>query len=190
MRRITQRITRRSAVPILLLLAAAGCAGRSTASAANGVSDGEPVAVSGFTEGFDANVRRDVETLRRATSAFRELAAAETAGYPTKMPMCVADSTMGGMGYHLINRQLIDDKLEIERPEMLIYAPSANGKVELVGVEYIVPYRFLPSTEKAPRLFGQELKRYDQFNYWELHVWAWRRNAAGLFADWNPAVKC
>jgi hypothetical protein len=97
---------------------------------------------------------------------------------------------MGGMGHHLIDRQLIDDKLEIERPEMLIYAPSANGKVELVAVEYILPYRFLAATEKPPRLFGQELKRYDQFNYWELHVWAWRRNAAGLFADWNPAVKC
>jgi hypothetical protein len=164
------------------MIAASGCAGHTARPALDSVAE--------LTEGFDANVRRDVETLRGATRKFHELAAAETAGYPTKMPMCVADSTMGGMGHHLIDRRLIDDKLEIERPEMLIYAPGANGKVELVAVEYIVPYRFLPSTEKAPRLFGQELKRYDQYNYWELHVWAWRRNAAGLFADWNPAVKC
>ena len=167
---------------LVLLFVTGGCAGHTAVPASASVAQ--------LTEGFDASVRRDVETLRGATSKFHELSAAEAAGYPTKMPTCVADSTMGGMGHHLIDRQLIDDKLEIERPEMLIYAPSANGKVELVAVEYIVPYRFLASTEKPPRLFGQELKRYDQYNYWELHVWAWRRNAAGLFADWNPAVKC
>jgi hypothetical protein len=171
----------RVAVTAFTLIAAA-CAGHSSAPRL------DPVAQ--FTEGFDASVRRDVETLRNATDKFHDLAAAEAAGYPTKMPACVADSTMGGMGHHLVNRPLFDGKLEIEHPEMLIYAPVGNGKVELVGVEYVVPYRVLPATEKAPRLFGQELKHYDQFNYWEIHVWAWRRNSAGLFADWNPAVKC
>lgn len=146
--------------------------------------------MSELTSGFDANVRRDVETLRTATNKYHDLAAAEADGYPSKLPMCVADSTMGGMGHHFIDRRLFDEKLEIEHPEMLIYAPTANGKVELVAVEYAVPYRVLPPTEKPPRLFGQELKRYDEFKYWAIHVWAWKRNAAGLFADWNPAVKC
>ena len=73
---------------------------------------------------------------------------------------------------------------------MLIYAPAAEGKVELVAVEYIVPYRAVPSTAKPPRIFDQELKRYDQLNYWALHVWAWRPNPSGLFADWNPTVRC
>ena len=53
-----------------------------------------------------------------------------------------------------------------------------------------MPYRVHAASEKPPRLFGQEFKRYDQYNYWGLHVWAWRRNAAGLFADWNPAITC
>ena len=150
-----------------------------------------PEPAAGFTDGFDATVRRDVETLRAATNKYHDLAAAEAAGYPTAtMPKCIADSTMGGMGHHYIDRKAFDDKLEIEHPEMLIYATDGEGKPELVAVEYIVPYRVLPATEKPPRLFGQELKRYDQYNYWALHVWAWRRNAAGLFADWNPAVKC
>ncbi len=149
-----------------------------------------PEPAAGFADGFDANVRRDVETLRAATNKYHDLAAAEAAGYPTTMPKCIADSTMGGMGHHLIDRKAFDDKLEIEHPEMLIYATDGEGKPELVAVEYIVPYRVLPPTEKPPRLFGQELKHYDQYNYWALHVWAWRRNAAGLFADWNPAVKC
>ncbi len=143
-----------------------------------------------IADGFDANVRRDVETLRAATNKYHELAAAEAAGYPTTMPKCIADSTMGGMGYHLIDRKSIDDKQEIEHPEMLIYATDGEAKPELVAVEYIVPYRVHPATEKPPRLFGQEYKRYDQYSYWGLHVWAWRRNAAGLFADWNPGIRC
>ena len=170
-------------VLIVAVIVTSACAGRTHPAAS-----ADPVAE--LTSGFDARVRRDVETLRAATSKYHDLAAAEADGYPSKLPMCIADSTMGGMGHHFIDRKLFDDKLEIDRPEMLIYAPSPTGKVELVAVEYAVPDRAVPATEKPPRLFGQELKPYDQFNYWALHVWAWRRNAAGLFADWNPAVKC
>src|SRR5262245_47633151 len=79
-----------------------------------------------LTDGFDANVRRDVETLRAATDKYHELAAAEAAGYPTTMPKCIADSTMGGMGYHMIDRKSIDEKQEIEHPEMLIYATDGE----------------------------------------------------------------
>jgi hypothetical protein len=154
------------------------------------IPERDPVGM--LTDGLDASVRQDVEKLRSATSRFRhDLAAAGEVGYPTAtMPRCIADSTMGGMGHHMIDRTLFDDKLEIERPEMLIYAPNESGKMELVGVEYVVPFRARPATEKAPRLFGQALKPYAEFNYWALHVWAWKQNAAGLFADWNPAIKC
>jgi hypothetical protein len=172
-----------SLVSVVPFAVAAACAG-----SARPVQSIDPVAH--LTAGFDETVRRDVQALRRATEKYHELAVAGEAGYPTKIPACIADATMGGMGHHMIDRTLFDEKLEIERPEMLIYAPAGNGKVELVAVEYVVPYRAVPSTEKPPRLFGQELRRYDQFNYWALHVWAWRRNPAGLFADWNPTVKC
>ena len=173
-------VTRWSILAVIVV--AAGCARPSAVPARDPVGE--------LTEGFDANVRRDVETLRAATDKYHDIAAAVAAGYPSKMPICVADSVQGGMGHHFIDRTLFDEKLEIERPEMLIYAPAGDGKVELVAVEYVVPYRVVPASGKAPRLFGQDLKPYGQFNYWALHVWAWRRNAAGLFADYNPAVKC
>jgi hypothetical protein len=170
------------ALVVAAIVGVAGCAGRATAARVD--------AVSQLTAGFDENVRRDVVALRAATSKYHELAAAEAAGYPIAMPKCIADSSMGGMGHHLIDRKLFDDKLEIERPEMLIYAPAGGGKVELVAVEYVIPFRAVPATEKPPVLFGQQLKPYPQLNYWAIHVWAWRPNSAGLFADWNPAVKC
>ena len=176
-------LSRRSRFVVTLAAASAlGCAGRTRPARLDDVT--------AITDGFDASVRRDVETLRAATSKYRDLAAADADGYPTKMPKCIADSTMGGMGHHMVDRAAFDDKLDIAHPEMLIYAPAGTGKVELVAVEYAVPYRAVGPTAKPPRLFGQELKRYDEYNYWSIHVWAWRKNAAGLFADWNPAIKC
>ena len=182
--------TRTTILTALGALAATACAGTMKAPSASlaGRAAGDPVAL--LAEGFDANVRRDLETLRNATRAYQDLAEAGKAGYPTKIPRCVADSTMGGMGYHMVYRELFDDKLDITKPEMLIYVPNDSGKMELVGVEFALPFKYLPRTSTPPRLFGQELHPWDQFNYWAIHVWAWRKNSAGLFADWNPAIKC
>ena len=111
-----------------------------------------PASLDEVTDGFGAAVKADVAKLRAATDAFHDLAKAQAAGYPTTTPNCVADSTMGGMGYHIIDRKSIDDKQEIEHPEMLIYATDGEGKPELVAVEYIVPYRVHPATEKPPQI--------------------------------------
>lgn len=144
-----------------------------------------------IAEGFGAAVRADVERLRVATNPYHDVKVAQTAGYPTALPACVADSTMGGMGRHYLDRASYDEKLDVAHPEMLIYAPSGTGKPDqLAGVEYVIPFRLLPSTEKPPRLFGQELKRHEEFKYWYLHVWAWKKNSAGLFADWDPSIRC
>ena len=116
-----------------LVLGVMACAGHARAAT--------DAPVASLADGFDASVRRDVETLRAATNKYHELAAAETAGYPTAMPKCIADSTMGGMGYHLIDRKAMDDKLEIEHPEMLIYATDGEAKPELVAVDASCPSR-------------------------------------------------
>ena len=34
------------------------------------------------------------------------------------------------------------------------------------------------------------MKPEDTFQYWYLHVWAWRDNPEGMFADFNPVVQC
>jgi hypothetical protein len=149
-----------------------------------------PAPLSELTAGFDQRVQRDIETLRTATNTFHDLAAAQAAGYPTDTPRCVDDSTMGGMGRHYLDRKKFDDTLEITHPEMLMYAPTPGGQWKLVGVEYAIPFRLRPSTATPPRLFGQEFRRHEEFKYWYLHVWAWEKNPAGLFADWNPLIKC
>ena len=43
------------------------------------------------------------------------------------------------MGVHLINAENVDAVVNVDKPEALIYEPQANGKLRIVGVEYIVP---------------------------------------------------
>jgi hypothetical protein len=171
----------------VLLLALSGCAHSNPGGA---TQPAPSTSAADITAGFDARVQRDVATLRAATNAFHDVAAAQAAGYPTETPRCVDDSTMGGMGRHYFDRKIYDDSLDISHPEMILYAPTSDGKMKLVAVEYVVPFRLRPSTATPPRLFGQEFRRHEEYKYWYLHVWAWEKNPAGLFADWNPLVKC
>ena len=101
----------------------------------------------------------------------------------------------GGMGVHFFNVTLMG-KLDPLKPQVLVYEP-VGGKLRLIAAEYFVPLS--PGMKERPQLFGRpfdgpmeghhplmphELKHYD------LHVWLWKKNPAGLFAPTNPDVKC
>lgn len=101
----------------------------------------------------------------------------------------------GGMGVHFFNVGLMG-KLDPMKPQVLVYQP-VGGKLRLVAAEYFVPLS--PDVKERPQLFGRpfdgpmaghhplmphELKHYD------LHVWLWKKNRAGMFAPTNPDVKC
>jgi hypothetical protein len=103
---------------------------------------------------------------------------------------CLANPPEGGMGYHHQNASLLDDHLELERPEILVYERLPNGAYRLNGVEYIVPFSARPMDAAPPTIMGQKLKPAPSLRLWYLHVWVWLENPSGLFADWNPRVKC
>ena len=132
----------------------------------------------------------ELERIRETTEAFRDITAAHAAGYPTEVPACVENPPEGGMGHHYIHPGLMDGRLEVERPEVLVYAPGDGGDLKLAGVEYIVPYSANGPDESPPHILGQDLQRSDQLQLWYLHVWAWEENPNGLFADWNPLIHC
>ena len=94
------------------------------------------------------------------------------------------------MGVHWANADLIDARAEALRPEALIDEPGTDGQASLVGVEYIVPFAAVSKTSAAPELFGQKFTQNDVFGVWALHVWTHRSNPSGLFASWNPRVRC
>ena len=101
----------------------------------------------------------------------------------------------GGMGVHFFNVSLMG-KLDPLQPQVLVYEPS-GGKLRLVAAEYFVPLS--PDLKERPQLFGRPfdgpmaghhpLMPHDLSHY-DLHVWLWKKNPAGLFAPTNPAVKC
>jgi hypothetical protein len=148
---------------------------------------GEQAAGAGV---YGAAVDRDIARVREATEPFRSLDAAAAAGYARSVQQCIAHPEHGAMGYHHANAALLDDRLEVERPEMLVYERAADGEYVLNGVEYIVPYSARSREAEPPTIMGQKLKRADGLQLWYLHVWIWKENGAGVFADWNAAVEC
>jgi hypothetical protein len=55
-------------------------------------------------------------------------------------------------------------------------------------VDYVVP---LDQATSAPSLLGVAFMPLGApLNVWALHIWAWRPNPSGMFAQWNPKVSC
>jgi hypothetical protein len=165
-----------------LLAGAASQAASAQSSAAP--TQGRAVLPSGLGDAVD----RDVVRVREATAKFKAAAAAEAAGY-TRADQCIENQPAGAMGYHFQNNALLDTTLELDRPEVLVYEKMPDGSFKLNGVEFLVPIAAWTSAE-PPRIMGQPLKKADRLGIWYLHVWTWEPSPTGVFADWNPNVKC
>jgi len=169
----------------MLVLAMAGL---SALAAAQHRHDAVPVVPGVIPSGFDASVDRDLARARAATARFQVADLAVSEGYPA-VTECVEHQPHGAMGLHYTKTALHDAVLDVEQPEVLVYERLADGAIKLNGVEYIVPLAAWPR-EEAPVIMGQELKRAEQLGFWYLHVWIWTPNPSGVFADWNPNVRC
>jgi hypothetical protein len=137
-----------------------------------------------------------VQAVREATRPFHDVAAATAAGYGRFLG-CVSGPQEGAMGVHYVNGPLVQDGLiDASRPEALMYE-SRNGRLRLLGVEYIVMAEAWHATHTEPPTLGGQVfhyngspNRYALPAFYELHVWAWRDNPGGTFADWNTRVTC
>jgi hypothetical protein len=59
----------------------------------------------------------------------------------------------------------------------------------LIGVELAVPYAAWEK-EQPPAFLGATFQPEDEFGVWGLHVWLWKYNPEGLFAESHPGVSC
>ncbi len=129
-----------------------------------------------------------VDAVRAATEKYKDPAAAVADGYVAMA--CVSGPASGAMGNHYVKPPLLEDGvIDVTRPEALMYEPQPDGSLELLGVEYIT---FTGPTVLNGHLFHftGAPNRYGLEPFYELHVWAWRENPAGTFADFNPDVAC
>jgi hypothetical protein len=125
--------------------------------------------------------------------------------------------SVGTMGIHFLRPDLLGitgppnprvdgtgTHTDFRQPAVLIYEPQADGSLELVAVENLV---FIKAWEAAgntmaPRFGDVSFNRMvddpatpvDEAHHFEphydLHVWLFRENPAGMFAQFNPAVTC
>lgn len=131
-----------------------------------------------------------VEELRAATAQFASLDAAAQAGYAREVASCLVHEHHGAMGYHHVNSSYMDEIVDIRRPEILLYERVGADEYRLNGVEFIVPYAAWPRDSVAPRVFDQPMRHEENLQFWYLHVWAWKPNPDGMFADFHPLVQC
>jgi hypothetical protein len=138
-----------------------------------------------------------VRTVREATERFRDVAVAEAEGYALAFG-CVSGGEYGAMGLHYVNFPLVlDGALDPQRPEIVIYEPLPNGRRRLIGADYLVLAADWDSKNPAPpELMGQLLHLFESPNrfglptFYTLHVWAWKENPTGTFANWHSKVAC
>ena len=160
---------------------------------------GVSVAASAANNGPD----RKVAAMRAATVQFHSIKAAEAAGYVPFQDIngisCIDMPGMGGMGVHYVNPTLINNpSIDAKRPEALVYAPGADGKLHLAALEYLVVKSAWDGLHaNSPQLFATQHfdetaapNRFGLPDFYSQHVWVWKSNPAGLLAMWNPNVHC
>lgn len=136
----------------------------------------------------------DLQPLRDAMSKYKDPIAAVHDGYWSTLGCVIYPD--GAMGIHFVNGQLIGPKPDPLKPQALLYVPR-DGGMDLVGVEWFVPVA--TGVKEAPVLYGQKFEGPmpghepllpKDLQHYDLHMWLFRHNPSGLFADTNPDASC
>ena len=138
-----------------------------------------------------------VRVVREATARFRDVSQAEAEGYSLQFG-CVSGPDSGAMGMHYVNfPKVLDGELDAEDPEIVIYEPTSNGRLKLIGADYLVLAEAWDAKGIGPpQIMGQLLHLFESPNrfglpaFYTLHVWAWKENPTGTFVNWHSKVSC
>ena len=139
-------------------------------------------AASAAAEHLSPATNHELALARRATARYHDFAEADADGY--QFLACVP-----GEGLEYVNWSLVDCNFDIESPEALHYIPEGNGRLRLVGVEYVVP---IACTTTPPEGFTGDADEWE-FEAEGLPIWAlraaiWLHNPEGMFAEHNPRI--
>lgn len=153
----------------------------------------------------NGGAQAELAQVRAATARFHRVEEAVAAGYELGwvngagnriVAGCVSHPTAGAMGYHYFNAELMaDNAVDAVEPEVLVYAPAADGGLKLVAVEWVVRSdKSNPAgVSEAPSVLGMEMHILvppPGPAFWLTHAWVGQHNPAGMFADFNPEVSC
>src|SRR5262245_29898334 len=133
---------------------------------------------------LSAATHKELAQARRATAKYHDVEQAEADGYVN------FNLYVPGEGFHYLKQSLLDGNFDPAQPEMLLYAPvPGENRLELVGVEYLVPLAF---SSDPPAGFTGDADQWrmdaEGFGLWELNAWIWLHNPEGMFAHDNPHI--
>lgn len=143
---------------------------------------------------MDPGTLKMLAELRAATAKYHRIEVAMKDGF-VQGSDCVS-SPAGAMGFHYARVAEIDASLDPAMPEVLLYERHKNGKMKLVGVEFVIKKALWDSENEVAPYFG--IQPFDvayapnplPFNNYQLHVWIWKNNPSGIFTKFNPNVHC
>ncbi|MYZ49696.1 hypothetical protein [Propylenella binzhouense] len=126
-------------------------------------------------------------------------------------------AALGGMGIHFVRMDRLGitappnprvdgtgTYTDFRAPAVLIYEPQADGSLELVAVENLVfASAWKAAGNDAPpsfqgvaydRMADDPATAIDEAHmfepHYDRHVWIWRENPNGVYAQFNPNVTC
>jgi hypothetical protein len=192
------RTSLRPGVIRLLASASAGAAVLSGSLLAGGAAtahDGETSAGGAATHSRDG-AGRQLAALKKSLAVYQDVSAAEAAGF-VPVSGCEA-SDEGAMGVHYLNPGRAAQAPDATKPSILLYAPTSDGGMRLLGAEWFQADadQDVHTDADRPTLFGQPfdgpMPGHNPMMpvHYDLHVWLFDSNPAGVFAPWNPSVHC
>lgn len=152
-------------------------------------------AASSTAQAGSAETSPELEAAKAALEKYQDPIAAVHDGYFSTVG-CVAYAE-GGMGVHFLNTSLIAPTPDPMKPQILVYEPDDTGKLHLVAAEWFIP--LATGVKGHPELFGHpfdgpmeghEPLMPKGLHHYDLHVWLFKENPAGMFEDVNPNVSC
>jgi hypothetical protein len=208
---------KRSFIPAALLSVAIVSALSSFAGAAGDTTKTRRAPAPAPGEPTLAEVKTATERFRDVKVALAEGYIRDPGNICDSAEMMGRPATLGAMGIHFFRPDLLGitappsprvdgtgTHTDFRKPSILIYEPQADGSLALVAVENLV---FAKAWREAgnsapPKFHGVEydtmfddpktsIDEAHMFEpHFDRHVWIYRENANGVFAQFNPAVSC
>lgn len=193
----------------MLLLAGA-------ATVASLVTAGDP-GPANPSEATIAQIRTATAKYQDVKAALADGYIRDPAGMCETATMLGKPASLGAMGIHYFRPDLLgisgppnprvngtSTYTDFHKPAVLIYEPESDGSLKLVAVENLVfekAWRAAGHTQ-PPSFHGiaynhmvdNPATKIDEAHgfmpHYDRHVWAWRDNPNGMFAQYNPNVSC
>ncbi len=132
--------------------------------------------------------------MRAALQKYQDPIQAVRDGY-LSMVGCI-EYPSGGVGIRFLNTSLMSSVANPDYPPILIYEP-VGGHLRLIAAEWLIPVAM--GINERPDLLGKPLEgpmegahplMPKDFVHYDLRVWLFKDNPAGLYSPTNPTVKC